>query len=305
MSSDGFSIAPARPGRGSPIERATRLTLRAAFGIAVLALLATGCSPLVLLNWANPEPAHDRLEFSYGPGARQRLDLYRPKDLKTSAPVVIFFYGGGWEGGERGNYRFAALALVEQGFVVAVPDYRVYPEVGFPGFLEDTAEAAAWIHREVASHGGDPDRLFLMGHSAGAYNAVMLALDADRAAAAGLPSSAIRGVVGLAGPYDFLPMTSKTLQAIFAAPDMARTQPITFARADAPPVLLATGDVDSTVYPRNTRNLGRRLRDLGAPVETIEYSGLGHAGIVIALAPLFRGTAPVLTDVTRFLKARS
>ncbi|MBM3547492.1 MAG: alpha/beta hydrolase [Alphaproteobacteria bacterium] len=275
--------------------------LRAAFGLAAPAFLATGCSPLVLLNWASPEPAYDRLEFAYGTHARQRLDVYRPKDLKGPAPVVVFFYGGGWEGGERANYRFAALALVERGFVVALPDYRVHPEIGFPVFLEDSARAVAWVHREIAAHGGDPARLFLMGHSAGAYNAVMLSIDASYLAAAGVPATAISGAVGLAGPYDFLPLTSKTLQAIFAAPDMAKTQPITFARPDAPPMLLATGDEDGTVYPRNTRNLGRRLRELGAPVETIEYSGLGHAGIVIALSPLFRGTAPVLEDVTRFL----
>ena len=278
---------------------------RAVFGIAALAFLTAGCSPLVLLNWASREPAHERLEFAYGTEARQHLDLYRPTNLKARAPVVVFFYGGGWESGERANYRFAALALVEQGFVVAVPDYRVHPEIGFPAFLEDSAKAVAWVHREIAAHGGDPIRLFLMGHSAGAYNAAMLTLDARYLAGAGLSPRAIAGFVGLAGPYDFLPLSSKTLQMIFTAPDMAQTQPITFARADAPPMLLVTGDEDSTVYPRNTRDLAQRLRELGAAVETIEYSGLGHAGIVIALSPLFRGTAPVLADVTRFLKARS
>ncbi len=278
---------------------------RAAFVLVAVALVATGCSPLGLLNWVNPEPAHDRVELAYGPHPRQRLDLYRPKGSTGALPVVVFFYGGGWEGGDRTNYRFAALALVEQGFVVAVPDYRVHPEVGFPVFLDDSAKAVAFVHAQAAAHGGDPGRLFLMGHSAGAYNAAMLALDSNRLAAEGMPATAIAGMVGLAGPYDFLPLTSKTLQAIFAVPNLASTQPISFARKDAPPMLLATGDADSTVYPRNTRNLGRRLNELGAHVETIEYAGLGHAGIVIALSSLFRGSAPVLTDVTRFLKARS
>ena len=278
---------------------------RAAFVLAAVALLATGCSPLGLLNWVNPEPAYDRVELAYGPHPRQRLDLYRPKNAAGALPIVVFFYGGGWEAGDKAGYRFAALALVEQGFVVAVPDYRVYPEVLFPSFLEDAAKAVAFIRDHAAAQGGDPKRLFLMGHSAGAYNAAMLALDAQFLAAEGVPTSAIAGMVGLAGPYDFLPLTSTTLQSIFAQPDMARTQPITFARKDAPPMLLATGDVDGTVFPRNTRNLGRRLTEIGAHVETIEYARLGHAGIVIALSPLFRGTAPVLADVTRFLKARS
>ena len=283
---------------------------RAALVLAAVALVATGCSPLGLLNWVNPEPGYDRVELAYGGHPRQRLDLYRPKGVAGALPVVVFFYGGGWEAGDRAGYRFAALALVEQGFVVAVPDYRVYPEVMFPTFLEDSAKAVAFVHAHAAGHGGDPKRLFLMGHSAGAYNAAMLALDPKLLAAEGVPAAAISGMVGLAGPYDFLPLTSKTLQAIFAAPDMARpdlttTQPIAFARKDAPPMLLATGDGDGTVYPRNTRNLGRRLSDLGAPVQTIEYAGLGHAGIVIALSLLFRGTAPVLADVTRFLRGRS
>ncbi len=278
---------------------------RAALVLAAVALVATGCSPLGLLNWVNPEPGYDRVELAYGGHPRQRLDLYRPKGVAGALPVVVFFYGGGWEAGDRAGYRFAALALVEQGFVVAVPDYRVHPEVGFPAFLEDSAKAVAFVRAHAAQHGGDPKRIFLMGHSAGAYNAAMLALDERLLAAEGVPVSAISGMVGLAGPYDFLPLTSKTLQTIFAEPDMSKTQPITFARKDAPPMLLATGDGDGTVYPRNTRNLGRRLSELGAPVETIEYAGLGHAGIVIALSPLFRGTAPVLDDVTRFLRGRS
>lgn len=278
---------------------------RAALVLAAVALFATGCSPLGLLNWVNPEPGYDRVELAYGGHPRQRLDLYRPKVVTGALPVVVFFYGGGWEAGDRAGYRFAALALVEQGFVVVVPDYRVHPEVGFPVFLEDSAKAVAFVHAHAAEHGGDPKRLFVMGHSAGAYNAAMLTLDPKLLAAEGVPATAISGMVGLAVPYDFLPLTSKTLQVIFTTPDMAKTQPIAFARKDAPPMLLATGDGDGTVYPRNTRNLGRKLTELGAPVETIEYAGLGHAGIVIALSPLFRGTAPVLADVTRFLRARS
>lgn len=278
---------------------------RASLVLALLSFLVSGCSPLGLLNWVNPEPPYESVELAYGPHPRQRLDLYRPKAAQGALPVVVFFYGGGWEAGDKAGYRFAALALVEQGFVVAVPDYRVYPEVRFPTFLEDSAKAVAFVRAEAGRHGGDPNRLFLMGHSAGAYNAAMLALDERLLAAEGVPPSAISGMVGLAGPYDFLPLTSATLQTIFAQPDMTKTQPITFARKEAPPMLLATGDGDGTVYPRNTRNLGRRLTELGASVETIEYAGLGHAGIVIALSPLFRGTAPVLADVTRFLRGRS
>ena len=182
----------------------------AALVLAAVALFVTGCSPLGLLNWVNPEPGYDRIELAYGGHPRQRLDLYRPKGATGPLPVVVFFYGGGWEAGDRAGYRFAALALVEQGFVVAVPDYRVHPEVGFPAFLEDSAKAVAFVHAHAAKHGGDPRRLFLMGHSAGAYNAAMLALDPRPLAAEGVPAAAISGMVGLAGPYDFLPLDRKS-----------------------------------------------------------------------------------------------
>lgn len=278
---------------------------RTAFLVAAFAFLVSGCSPLTILNWVNPETAHDRVEVAYGPNPRQRLDLYRPKGLTRPAPVVVFFYGGGWEAGEKSNYRFAALSLVEYGFVVAVPDYRVYPEVKFPAFLEDAAKAAAWIRANAGGQGGDTSRLFLMGHSAGAYNAAMLALDPRYLAAEDVPATAISGVVGLSGPYDFLPLTSDTLKEIFAVSDRAATQPITFARKDAPPMLLATGTDDDTVYPRNTRNLARRLNELGADIRAVEYPGVGHAGTVLALTPFFRNKAPVLGDTLAFLKSRS
>ena len=278
---------------------------RAASLVTGLVLLLAGCSPVALLDAVSPKADYETREAAYGPDPRQGITLYRPKTLTAPAPVVVFFYGGGWEGGELGDYRFAASALVSQGYVVAIPDYRVHPAVAFPAFVEDSARAVAWVKANITGFGGDAGRLFLVGHSAGAYNALMLALDSRFLAGAGLSPADLAGVVGLAGPYDFLPLSSAVLKTIFAAPDLAATQPVTFARADAPPLLLATGDEDTTVYPRNTRNLAARLRALGAAVETIEYPGLGHAGILSALSPLFRGRAPVLADVMRFIKART
>jgi acetyl esterase/lipase len=276
------------------------MNLRAVSSLAALAVLLAACSPLTALNWTVPSVPHDRTELAYGPDPRQRLDVYRPKDLTAAAPMVVFFYGGGWEAGDKTDYRFAALALMKHGFVVAVADYRVYPQVRFPAFLEDSARAVAFVHARAASLGGDPARLFLMGHSAGAYNAVMLGLDRRYLDAAGLLPETLRGIVGISGPYDFLPFTSEILRTIFAGlPEV--TQPITFARADAPPMLLVTGTDDDTVLPKNTRNLVARLRVLGASVETAEYPGIGHAGTAMALTPLFRGRAPVLDDALRFL----
>lgn len=280
------------------------MRLRAVVSVVALVALLTACSPLTVLNWTVAGVPHVRTELAYGADPRQRLDLYVPKDLAGPAPLVVFFYGGGWEAGDKADYRFAALALVKHGFIVAVPDYRVYPQVRFPSFLEDSAQAVALVHAQATRLGGDPERLFVMGHSAGAYNAVMLGLDRRYLDAAGLPPETLRGIVGISGPYDFLPFTSEILRTIFAGPPPETTQPITFARADAPPMLLATGTKDDTVLPKNTRNLVVRLRALGASVETAEYPGIGHAGTAMALTPLFRSRAPVLDDTLRFLASR-
>ena len=144
--------------------------------------------------------------LSYGEGARRRLDLYRPARTVGKLPVIVFFYGGSWQSGERADFGFVAARLARRGFLVAVPDYRVFPEVGFPGFLEDAAQAVAWMFDHAAGHGGDATSLFLMGHSAGAYNAVMLALAPDYLLTAGASAARLAGVIGLAGPYDFLPL---------------------------------------------------------------------------------------------------
>jgi acetyl esterase/lipase len=270
---------------------------------AAAGVMLDACAPVDLLNAWVPPGNHRRVrDIAYGSHGRQRLDIHIPHDLAGPAEVVIFFYGGAWQTGERGDYLFAAEGLVSAGFIVVVPDYRVYPEVRFPTFLEDSAQAVAWVRGHIARHGGDPGHIFVMGHSAGAYNAAMLALDGRYLAKQSLTPSTIQGVVGLAGPYDFLPITGPTLKLVFAAPDMAETQPITFAHGAAPPMLLLTGDEDDTVEPRNSASLAERLRQLGASATTRVSAGVGHIGIVTALSRAFRSKAPVLADATAFMR---
>lgn len=243
-------------------------------------------------------------DLAYGPEPRHRLDIYRPKRTTGPAPVIVFFYGGSWQGGARSDYAFAGALLARRGFVVAVPDYRIFPAVKFPAFLEDCAAAVAFVASHAAAHGGNPGELFLMGHSAGAYNAVMLALAPVFLREAGMATSGIAGVVGLSGPYDFLPLRDPVIKAIFSTPsDIRHTQPITFARGDAPPIFLATGSADITVLPRNTTALGARLRAAGAVVETRIYPALGHIGMILAILPWFAWRAPVLKDVLAFCTA--
>jgi acetyl esterase/lipase len=239
----------------------------------------------------------------YRPGPRGGLDVYRPRQANGSTPVVVFLYGGGWDQGAKADYAFIGDALASKGFVAFIPDYRLYPEVRWPAFLQDNANAIRWVHDHAAEFGGDPGKLFLVGHSAGAYNAVMLSLDRRWLAAVGLdPRRDLRGVVGLAGPYDFLPLRSDELKAIFGAPDTRpATQPINYVDGQGPPLFLATDDQDKVVDPGNTTRLADKIRAHGGSVETKIYRGLSHALVLGVVAAPLRFLAPVLKDMTAFI----
>ena len=233
----------------------------------------------------------------------QTLDIWAPNDLGDAPlPVVIFWYGGGWAKGDRASYAFAGRALAKAGFLVVIPDYRKVPAVRFPTFLDDGAEAVAWTQDNIAQYRGDPSRIAFMGHSAGAYQAIMLALDSKRLVAAGADPANVKAAVGLSGPYDFFPFTSeRSIDAMSHWPRPEETQPITFARADAPPLLLVTSDGDETVRPKNANNLATKLRGVGAYADVINYGPLSHEEVVMALSVPFRDKGPVLEDSVRFL----
>jgi acetyl esterase/lipase len=269
-----------------------------------LAALVAGCSAFAFVNDAAPADTYRRTTgIAYGSHERQRLDVYVPAQGAERAPVVVFFYGGAWRTGSRSDYLFVGEALASRGIVAVVADYRLYPEVRFPEFVNDSAQAVAWTLANVDRFGGDPQRVFVMGHSAGAYNAAMVAL-APRylAAAAGAPAPGLRGFVGISGPYDFLPLRGQTLRAVFGYPDTSPdTQPINAVTSAAPPALLLTPASDGVVSPANTARLAERLRNAGVPVEEVMYDGVGHRSIVGAFAAPLRGLAPVLDDVSRFV----
>ncbi len=234
----------------------------------------------------------------------QTLDVWRPSGgPRDKLPVLVFFYGGGWVKGDRAAYAFAGRAYAKAGFVVAIPDYRKVPDVRFPAFLEDGAEAMKWTRDHIAEYGGDPARVAVAGHSAGAYTVAMLALDPQWLRAQGLDPGIVKAAVGLSGPYDFLPFTGRAVAALGQWPKPAETQPITYARPDAPPMLLVTSTRDTTVRPRNAVRLTNRLKALGAPVEFRDYVGLDHEEVAMALSKPFRDKAPVLADSVAFLKA--
>lgn len=275
-------------------------------GVMIVSMLSA-CSPVAILNALAPKSGiTETRDIRYADGDRDKLDVYAPtwaQAGKQGAPVVVFIYGGGWKDGAKANYRFVAAALAARGFLTVVPDYRLFPEVRFPVFLQDNAAAVAWTKANIGRFGGDPRRIFLMGHSAGAYNVAMLTLDKQWLAADGLdPDRDIAGTIGLAGPYDFLPLHDPELEDIFApAGDLRRSQPITFARGDAPPMFLAAGTNDKTVLPRNTEHLAAAIRRDGGRVEERLYPGVNHTKIIGAMSGVVRWLAPSLADVTGFL----
>lgn len=269
----------------------------------------SGCSVVGAFNTFVPQDGGSRLAVegaSYGPDPRQKLDIYVPETSARNLPVVVFVYGGSWNNGSRTEYSFVGRALAARGIVTAVVDYRLVPQVVYPDFIQDTAGATAWVRENVAQYGGDPRKLFIMGHSAGAYNAAMVALDPRYLAQAGVRGPALRGFIGLAGPYDFLPLDVSATQKAFGSwPRLSETQPVEIARRGAPPSFLATGSEDTTVYPRNTHKLAAVLRKLGTPVVEKTYEGLTHASILVAVSKPFRDKGPVLEDVIAFVQARS
>ncbi|MFN7128941.1 MAG: alpha/beta hydrolase [Brevundimonas sp.] len=277
------------------------MTRRGLFAPA-LGLIVGACSPLSLLNSLGPRDAGARRvarDIAYGDDARQRMDLYAPS-APGPYPTLVFFYGGGWDSGSRDLYGWAAQALAAQGFVVALPDYRLAPQAVFPAFIEDAAAATARTADIAAAHGGDPDRLGVLGHSAGAHLAMMIALDRRYMEAVGRPGL-IKAAAGLAGPYDFLPLDAGAARNAFGrAPDPTLTQPVTFVRPDAPPIWLGHGTEDVVVHAEDTTILDQRMRAAGGQSEAKLYPGLDHADLVATLSPLFRKKATVLADVTGF-----
>ena len=240
-------------------------------------------------------------DFPYARGARHGLDICRPKSA-SAAPIVVFFYGGGWRSGRKKIYRYAARALARRGYVAVLPDYRVYPEAKYPDFLEDGARAVRWVKDNASRFGGDPGKIFLMGHSAGAHIAAMLSVDGRWLQKVGmLPSRDIAGLIGIAGPYDFLPLRDGVYKTIFGG-NRPETQPITHVGPGAPASLLLTGGKDNIVDPGNSTRFAERLRAAGNDATVQIYPRIGHFAIAAALAPLLHWVAPVLRDTDAFIE---
>jgi acetyl esterase/lipase len=277
--------------------------LKAGF-LAVAAAWLSACSPAPLVNLLVPRGGYSvHSDIAYGPDPRQKLDVYVPDGLRARAPVLLFFYGGSWQGGRKSDYLAFGQAFASAGIVTVVADYRLYPQVKYPGFVEDAAGALAWVHGHAGMYGGDAGRIFVSGHSAGGYNAVMLAAEPKFLEARGGSLSWIRGVIGIAGPYDFLPLTDQAYIDIFHGADNPGSQPINHVTGVRPPMLLASGSADTVVHPGNADRMAAKLKAAGGAAKVIHYPGVGHIGIILSLTPWFRGKTTLRQDMLDFIRA--
>lgn len=266
-----------------------------------------GCSAQGLVNALTPSSGYQRqADIAYGERSRQKLDVYVPDGADGTAPVVVFFYGGRWSEGRKDGYRFVAQYLTSRGAVAVIPDYRLHPEVGFPTFVEDGAATVAWVRHHIGEFGGDPGRLFVMGHSAGAHIAAMLATDRQYLAAVGGDRDWLAGMIGLAGPYDFLPLTDADLKTIFGPEsEWPRSQPVRYVDGGEPPMLLLHGAADRTVHAEDSEILARRVNAAGGNARLQLYDGVGHIRIVAMLAAPLRWLGDAGRDIGGFLHRRA
>jgi len=286
---------------GKP-ARISRRTVLAGLG----AMLAAGCGRVEFMAANVPAAfgAYRRhADISYGAEPQHRLDVYVPDQASAGPrPLVVFWHGGRWKFGDKADYRFVGAALAELGYVAVLPNYRHYPNVKMAGFMDDAARAGEWAAGHAGEFGADASRLYLMGHSAGAHMAALVSLDPRYFAAAGRPGPPIAGVIGLSGPYDFLPLLEPDVQDMFGPPqNYPDSQPINFVRSGAPPMLLVHGLMDQTVRPKNSSNLAAALRACGVPVTLKLYPKVAHGDTVAALSLPARGRAPTITDVEAFV----
>ena len=235
-----------------------------------------------------------------------KLDVYRPVGV-VHAPIVVFFYGGSWVRGERAWYRFVGTALASHGVVAVIPDYRKYPQVKMDGFMQDAARAVAWAHEHASELGGNPNDLFVMGHSAGGQVGALVATDPSWLAPYGLRPSDLAGFIGLAGCYDFMPIdpSDKDMLGMFGrdAASQARAQPVRFVQGEEPPMLLLQGTTDHEVDPSNAISLAHALQAHREPVTLKLYPGVGHIALAFALSRPLHGDAPTLADTLEFIRA--
>ncbi len=283
-------------------------------------LLTSACTSVDVLNvLSGLSSYHAQKNINYGNGSRQQLDIYYPKHMisqiekenvltiKNSRPVIIFLYGGSWNRGQRKDYAFIGHALASKGFITIIPDYRLYPEARYPDFLQDNAAAVTWVVKNLEQQGGDTKNIFIMGHSAGAYNAAMLALDKRWLAQYNLNTNIFKGWIGISGPYDFYPVQNPDVRPVFFHPNYPeKSQPMEFINNKSIASFLATSPQDDLIdEQRNTIAMAKKLQREGT-INTLKvYDTVDHISIIASIAWPLRFKSPLLSDIEKFIIEQS
>ncbi len=279
----------------------SKTRFRCSIQLIILAAVAA-CSPLqVAERFLAGDKFIRTTNVQYGGSLPQRLDVYRERGRRGPLPVIVFLYGGRWQGGSKNDYQLLGSALTQRGFVVVVPDYSMFPRAIFPAWVKDAAQAVRWVRNNIHRFGGDSDQVWVVGHSSGAHTAVMLAVDQRYLREAGLPSGAVRGFVSLAGPVDTI-WTDPDIQALMGPQERwPSTYPRNHIDGSDAPILFLHGSADRTVSTSNSTGLAARIKARGGCAKVILYPGVGHIEIVAALSEPRLGRAPVMGDVISFI----
>lgn len=271
--------------------------------VLVVSIGVTGCQPTFVINQLTPRDGLDvQTDLAYGPDPRQVLDLYVPQGRPVNKAVVVFVHGGGWDNGDKDKYLFVGQAFASLGYITALPNYRLYPQAQFPDFVDDIALAIASLNRLLPAAGVCAGRLnvILVGHSAGAHTAAMLATDPSYLAR-NQADVELRALIGLAGPYD-LPLNDPGVVGKFDnLPYALAANPVALADETTPPTLLLHGEGDRLVSPHHTQRFRARLEQLGVPITVRTYPDTTHARVVGSLASSLRFLNPAFEDIERFL----
>jgi len=221
-------------------------------------------------------PYHPESETTVDDYLKERcvLDLYSPVDMK-GFPTVVWFHGGGLTGGEK----FFPDALKEQGMAVVAVNYRLYPKIKAPVYIEDAAAAVAWVFNNIAAYGGDPELIFISGHSAGGYLTSMVGLDPSWLKKHDIDANRIAGLIPFSG-HTITHFTVRKERGIEGTqPVVDELAPLFHVRKDAPPLLLITGDREMEMMGRYEENayLERMMKVVGHPdTRLYEMDGYGH-----------------------------
>lgn len=284
----------------------SRSVLPVALSATMTFLLLNSCSPERLVNTVNATNAPRGLtvvkDQRYGPDARNVIDVYAPQDARN-APVALFIHGGSWTGGDKSDHAFVGDSLARAGYVTGVMNYRLAPQNRYPAYVQDAALALKWLRDNAGKYGGNAQNVFVMGHSAGGFNAVELVVNERWLREVNVPVSSVRGVIGVAGPYsyDFRQFPSKNAFPEGGLPE--DIMPDRHVRKDAPPHLLLVAANDTVVYPQNALNMEAALKKAGVSVERKVLPRLNHVTIIGAVARNLTFLGGTRAEVIRFIEA--